>query len=102
MRVRFFSSSPGIDAATQRKLDDFQELFVEARECISDTVESTDSIYFDEDAEDAIAAVGAAVAEFEAIVADLDEATRGEVMRANGLKVEQLKGELELALHHDH
>jgi len=100
--TRFFSSSAGIDTATQKRLDEFQDLFVEARECIGDTVESTDSVYFDEDAEEAMAAVNVAVAAFDAIIADLDEATRGEVMRANGLKVEQLKGELEMALHPDH
>jgi hypothetical protein len=70
--------------------------------CIEDAVESQESTYFDADAEAASDAVDAAVAAYNALIADLDESKRAEVQRANGLKVEQLKGELQAALHPPH
>ena len=39
------------DDALRRRLDDFQDLFVEARLCIEDAVESQETTYFDEEAE---------------------------------------------------
>jgi hypothetical protein len=78
------------------RLDAFQELFVEARLSIEDC---TESAYFDEDAEAAREAVDAAVQTFEQIIADIpDPDQKNRVLRSNGLKVEQLKGELEMAI----
>eukprot|EP00977_Amphora_coffeiformis_P016852 scaffold5337_cov167-Amphora_coffeaeformis.AAC.8 len=84
----------------KKRLDAFQDLFVEARLCIEDVNESAGTKYFEEDIEAATEAVNEAVAAFEALVAevtDMDEKNR--ILRGNGLKVEQLKGELEMALH---
>lgn len=80
-------------------------MFVEARLCIEDVNESAGTKYFDDDAEEAQRAVDEAVQTFEKLIndiGDIDEKNR--VLRGNGLKVEQLKGELELALKggHDH
>ena len=46
----------------REKLNDFQDLFVEARLCLQDTQESLDTVYFEEDLEDSKTAVAAAVA----------------------------------------
>jgi len=87
-------------------LNEFQELFVEARMCIDDVKDSYGTVYYEDDADDAREAVEAAIKHFEALLAeitDIDE--KNKVLRSNGLKVEQLKGELELTLsggHDDH
>lgn len=99
---RCFSSSAD---DIKKTLDEFQDLFVEARLCIEDVQDSVGTTYYEEDAEAAQEAVDEAVTAFETLVEgieDVDEKNR--VLRGNGLKVEQLKGELEMALKggHDH
>lgn len=89
----------------KKRLDDFQDLFVEARLCIEDVVESEGTKYFDEDAEAAQEAVAVAVQAFQNLIDDIESPDeKNRVLRGNGLKVEQLKGELALALEggHDH
>ena len=87
----------------RNRLNAFQDMFVEARLCIEDVVESAETTYFDEDAEEAQRVVGEAVACFEGIVNDIeDKDQKNSVLRGNGLKVEQLKGELQLALDGGH
>lgn len=84
----------------QKRLDGFQDLFVEARLCIEDATESAGTSYFEEDAQAATEAVNEAVAAFEQLVNDVDDDDeKNRILRGNGLKVEQLKGELEMALH---
>mmetsp|Transcript_20754 Transcript_20754/g.34321 ORF Transcript_20754/g.34321 Transcript_20754/m.34321 type:complete len:153 (-) Transcript_20754:185-643(-) len=98
---RSFSTMP--DLELKKRVDTFQDLFVEARLCIEDVVDSAETTYFDEDAEAATEAVTAAVDAFNSIIndlADLDQKNR--VLRSNGLKVEQLKGELEMAMKGGH
>ena len=92
------TTTPASDV--QKRLDEFQDLFVEARLCIEDATDSAGTKYFEEDAEAAMEAVKEAVDCFEQIVngiEDVDEKNR--ILRSNGLKVEQLKGELEMMLH---
>mmetsp|Transcript_21868 Transcript_21868/g.52029 ORF Transcript_21868/g.52029 Transcript_21868/m.52029 type:complete len:199 (-) Transcript_21868:170-766(-) len=89
----------------QVRLNEFQDLFVEARMCIEDVKDSLGTVYYEDDADDAREAVDAAIQHFQALLAeitDIDE--KNKVLRSNGLKVEQLKGELELTLSggHDH
>jgi hypothetical protein len=94
---RFFSVMP--EQELNKRLAVFQDLFVEARYSIEDCTDAAETTYFDEEAEAAKEAVDAAVAEFAAILKDLDELDqKNQVLRGNGLKVEQLKGELQLAL----
>lgn len=105
---RWFSSSSSDSLCPKQiqvRLNEFQELFVEARMCIDDVKDSVGTVYYEDDADDARDAVDAAIQHFEALVAeitDIDE--KNKVLRSNGLKVEQLKGELELTLNggHDH
>eukprot|EP00529_Nitzschia_sp_RCC80_P035260 CAMPEP_0113469400 /NCGR_PEP_ID=MMETSP0014_2-20120614/15878_1 /TAXON_ID=2857 /ORGANISM="Nitzschia sp." /LENGTH=178 /DNA_ID=CAMNT_0000361873 /DNA_START=1 /DNA_END=537 /DNA_ORIENTATION=- /assembly_acc=CAM_ASM_000159 len=101
--VRTFASLSEGDI--RKRLDGFQDLFVEARLCIEDVVESAGTKYFDDDAEEAQRAVDEAVAAFTKLIDDIESADeKNKILRGNGLKVEQLKGELELALKggHDH
>ena len=86
----------------RQRLQVFQDLFVEARLCIEDCEDSADSTYFDDDAEAAQTAVDEAVNNFEELLEELDDERRGSVRRGNGLKVEQLKGELQLVLDGGH
>eukprot|EP00531_Pseudo-nitzschia_arenysensis_P016057 CAMPEP_0116129118 /NCGR_PEP_ID=MMETSP0329-20121206/7759_1 /TAXON_ID=697910 /ORGANISM="Pseudo-nitzschia arenysensis, Strain B593" /LENGTH=173 /DNA_ID=CAMNT_0003623375 /DNA_START=27 /DNA_END=548 /DNA_ORIENTATION=- len=106
--IRCFSSSSTDSLCPKQiqiRLNEFQELFVEARMCIDDVKDSFGTVYYEEDADDARDAVDAAIKNFEALlheITDIDE--KNKVLRSNGLKVEQLKGELELTLSggHDH
>mmetsp|Transcript_19503 Transcript_19503/g.25146 ORF Transcript_19503/g.25146 Transcript_19503/m.25146 type:complete len:154 (-) Transcript_19503:201-662(-) len=98
---RLFSAMP--DDQLNKRVDAFQSLFVEARMCIEDMVDAAETTYFDEDAETAKEAVAAAVDEFKSIINDIEDADqKNRVMRSNGLKVEQLKGELEMAIKGGH
>mmetsp|Transcript_15522 Transcript_15522/g.32141 ORF Transcript_15522/g.32141 Transcript_15522/m.32141 type:complete len:181 (+) Transcript_15522:70-612(+) len=102
----WFSTSDSLcPKQIQVRLNEFQDLFVEARMCIDDVKDSVGTVYYEDDAEDARDAVDAAVKHFKTLLAeitDIDE--KNKVLRSNGLKVEQLKGELELTLSggHDH
>ena len=89
----------------QKRLDEFQDLFVEARLCIEDATDSAGTRYFEDDAQAAIDAVNEAVQAFQRLIDDIEnEDEKNRVLRSNGLKVEQLKGELEMAIKggHDH
>ena len=93
------------DNDLKKRLDAFQDLFVEARLSIEDCTDSAGTKYFDEEAEAAQEAVDEAVEAFKTLIADIDDDDqKNSVLRGNGLKVEQLKGELQMALHggHDH
>lgn len=90
------------DDDLRARLDTFQDLFVEARMSIEDCAEEAGTTYFDEEAEIATEAVNEAVQCFDKLLLELDEETKGRVVRQNGLKVEQLKGELKLVLNGGH
>jgi hypothetical protein len=99
---RFFSTTMPDDQLNKR-LNTFQDLFVEARLCLEDVADAAETTYFDEDAETAKEAVAAAVDEFNSIINDIEDADqKNRVLRSNGLKVEQLKGELEMAIKGGH
>ena len=72
---------------------------MEARMSIEDANDSVGTTYFEEDAEMARESVEDAVKAFEKLIDDIeDENEKNRILRGNGLKVEQLKGELEMAL----
>jgi hypothetical protein len=63
------------------------------------TTHHKETTYFDEEAETAKEAVEKAVGAFQTIIADIEDIDqKNSVLRSNGLKVEQLKGELQMAL----
>jgi len=71
--------------------------------CIDDLNDSVGTTYYDEDAEEAREAVETAVENFQALLKEItDIEQKNRVLRSNGLKVEQLKGELELTLKGGH
>ena len=71
--------------------------------CIEDAVDSAESTYFDEEAESAKSAVEEAVTAFDKLIDEIDDADqKNGVLRSNGLKVEQLKGELQMAMNGGH
>merc|ERR1712216_764883 len=102
VRIRCLSSTAMGDEELRQRLDVFQDLFTEARMCIEDCQDAAETTYFDEEAETAREAVQAAIDNFEELLGDLDARQKQSVMQGNGLKVEQLKGELELALNGGH
>jgi hypothetical protein len=102
-KCRFLATMP--DSDLNKRLEQFQELFVEARLTIEDCNDAAGTKYFNEEAEAATEAVKEAVTAFSNILNDIeDEDQKNRVLRGNGLKVEQLKGELEMAVKggHDH
>ncbi|CAM9631499.1 unnamed protein product [Ectocarpus sp. 12 AP-2014] len=87
----------------RRKMDEFNDLFVTAREEMEYAEESKETTYFDEEAAAAKEAVEEAVALFEEVLGSVDEKKRTEIMRSSGLRVEQLKAELDqLLISDDH
>lgn len=101
--ARYFAAMA--DSDLKKRLDAFQDLFVEARLVLEDCTDAAGTTYFDEEAEAAQEAVDEAVEAFQTLIADIDDNDqKNRVLRGNGLKVEQLKGELQMALNggHDH
>jgi len=99
---RAFSSGHMKDEEIRSRLNTFQDLFVEARLCIEDCADAADTVYFDEEAKSAADAVDEALSFYEDLLEDLHESQRNDIRRSNGLKVEQLKGELKLAAEGGH
>lgn len=102
---RSFASSSLDSTEINSRLNEFQDLFVEARMCIDDVKDSVGTVYFEDDSEEAREAVRAAIDCFDALIQEItDPVERNKILRSNGLKVEQLKGELEMTLseHDDH
>ncbi|CAM9287654.1 unnamed protein product [Laminaria digitata] len=63
--------------------------------------ESKETTYFDEEAAAAKEAVDEAVALFEEVLSSVSDQKRTEIMRGSGLRVEQLKAELDQLLASD-
>mmetsp|Transcript_30920 Transcript_30920/g.69463 ORF Transcript_30920/g.69463 Transcript_30920/m.69463 type:complete len:145 (-) Transcript_30920:319-753(-) len=99
---RYLSSQHGLDPKLKARMDALADMFVEARDEIEMAEESKGTTYFNEEATVAEEAVTAAIKEYRTIRDSLDEPARGEFERGNGLKMEQLKAELELLLESDH
>ncbi|XP_010535114.1 PREDICTED: uncharacterized protein LOC104810483 [Tarenaya hassleriana] len=84
-------SPPDVNKA----VDEINMKFAEAREEIEMAMESKETVYFDEEAECARAAVAEVVEMFERLLRRLPEGQRAAVQRSMGLKIEQLKAELQ-------
>ncbi|XP_027366879.1 uncharacterized protein LOC113873100 [Abrus precatorius] len=96
IRHNLRSFSGGSSELDQTKeVDTINLKFAEAREEIEMALESKDTVYFDEEAECARAAVNEVVGLFEELLAKLPERERGALQRSMGLKIEQLKAELQ-------
>ncbi|KAJ1424960.1 hypothetical protein SESBI_11354 [Sesbania bispinosa] len=78
-----------------KEVDTINLKFAEAREEIEMALESKDTVYFDEEAECARAAVNEVLSMFDGLLARLPERERAALQRSMGLKIEQLKAELQ-------
>lgn len=85
----------------RKRIGEFQDLFVAAREDIEFAQDAQGTTYFNEEAEVARDSVDEAVAVFEQIKDSLDEKARVDFEQGNGLKVEQLIQELEIVMDAD-
>ncbi|XP_061967886.1 embryogenesis-like protein [Populus nigra] len=78
-----------------REVDMINLKFAEAREEIDMASESKETVYFDEEAECARAAVKEVTDMFEGLLGKLPESEKAALQRSMGLKMEQLKAELQ-------
>ncbi|KAB5568454.1 hypothetical protein DKX38_002247 [Salix brachista] len=78
-----------------REVDMINLKFAEAREEIDMASESKETVYFDEEAECARAAVKETMDMFEGLLGKLQESEKAALQRSMGLKMEQLKAELQ-------
>lgn len=94
---RRYGSDAGGDSApdVNKAVDEINLKFVEAREEIEMAMESKETVYFDEEAECARAAVAEVLEMFEGLLRRLPEGERAALQRSMGLKIEQLKAELQ-------
>ncbi|KAF5444528.1 hypothetical protein F2P56_033652 [Juglans regia] len=93
-----YSAQPGGSVAEfdqNREVDMINLKFAEAREEIEMAMESKETVYFDEEAECARAAVKEVLDMFNGLLAKLPESERAALQRSMGLKIEQLKAELQ-------
>ena len=86
-------SSESVDH--NKEVDTINLKFAEAREEIEMAMESKETVYFNEEAECARAAVKEVLDRFEGLLAKLPESQRAALQRSMGLKIEQLKAELQ-------
>ncbi|KGN46106.1 uncharacterized protein LOC101219561 [Cucumis sativus] len=86
------SSEPDFDQV--REVDRINLKFAEAREEIESAMESKETVYFDEEAECARDAVKEVLELYEGLLAKLSDSERKALQRSMGLKIEQLKAEL--------
>ncbi|OIW06578.1 hypothetical protein TanjilG_03972 [Lupinus angustifolius] len=86
-------SSESLDQ--NKEVDTINLKFAEAREEIEMALESKDTVYFDEEAECARASVNEVLDLFEGLLAKLSEKDRAALQRSMGLKIHQLKAELQ-------
>ncbi|VFR00322.1 unnamed protein product [Cuscuta campestris] len=82
-------------ADADRVVDEINLKFAEAREEIESAMESKETLYFDEEAECARKAVNEVLELYEGLLQKLPEKEREAIQRSMGLKIEQLKAELE-------
>lgn len=78
-----------------KEVDMINLKFAEAREEIEMAMESKETVYFDEEAECARAAVKEVLDMFNGLLAKLPESERAALQRSMGMKIEQLKAELQ-------
>ncbi|GAB2270273.1 hypothetical protein Dimus_005178 [Dionaea muscipula] len=89
------SSSTTPDFDVHKVVDEINLKFAEAREEIESAMDSKETVYFDEEAESARAAVKQVLEMFEDLLEKLKGRERDALLRSMGLKIEQLKAELQ-------
>ncbi|XP_052202515.1 embryogenesis-like protein [Diospyros lotus] len=80
---------------TSKEVDTINLKFAEAREEIEAAMDSKETVYFDEEAVCARDAVKEVLEMYEGLLSKLPENEKAAIQRSMGLKIEQLKAELE-------
>lgn len=80
---------------TDKVVDEINLKFAEAREEIEMAMESKETVYFNEEAEAARDVVKQVLDLYDGLLSKLPEKERSGIQRSMGLKIEQLKAELE-------
>eukprot|EP00250_Pteridium_aquilinum_P025112 c3016_g1_i1 orf=62-448(+) len=86
-----FSSAAGYTD----EVDEINSKFAEAREEIEMAMESKETVYFDEEARTARDAVHLVLHKYQTLLDKLPNTDKGSLQRSMGLKMEQLKAELD-------
>ncbi|KAL0432768.1 UNVERIFIED_CONTAM: hypothetical protein Slati_2611100 [Sesamum latifolium] len=94
-QFRIFQEFRCYSVDTDKEVDRINMKFAEAREEIESAMESKETLYFNEEAECARAAVSEVLEMYQGLLKKLPESERAAIQRAMGLKIEQLKAELE-------
>ncbi|XP_062097951.1 embryogenesis-like protein [Humulus lupulus] len=92
--LRKYSGGSGGELDQNKEVDTINLKFAEAREEIEMAMESKETVYFNEEAECARAAVKEVLDLFEGLLAKVSESEKAALRRSMGLKIEQLKAEL--------
>ncbi|MFS7912831.1 hypothetical protein Hanom_Chr02g00134481 [Helianthus anomalus] len=90
-----FNICRSYNVETDKVVDEINLKFAEAREEIEMAMESKETVYFNEEAECARAVVKEVLDMYHGLLSKLPEKERGGIQRSMGLKIEQLKAELE-------
>lgn len=94
-RDQIFQNLRLYSGETDREIDKINLKFAEAREEIESAMESKETVYFDEEAECARAAAKEVFDLYEGLLQRLPQNEKASIQRSMGLKIEQLKAELE-------
>lgn len=95
----YYSTESGAESGTEldynKEVDMINLKFAEARDEIEMAMESKETVYFNEEAECARDAVKEVLDRFEGLLRKLKESEKEALRRSMGLKIEQLKAELQ-------
>ncbi|KAL6962554.1 hypothetical protein U1Q18_037512 [Sarracenia purpurea var. burkii] len=80
---------------SSKEVDEINLKFAEAREEIETAMDSKETVYFDEEAECARDAVKQVLEMYRGLLEKLPEKEKAAIQRSMGLKIEQLKAELD-------
>lgn len=92
--VRFYSAAPVKQDEYNEIVEEINSKFADAREEIELAAESKETVYFNDEAENAKTAVKVVLDLYNGLLNRLSESERGALQRSMGLKMEQLKAEL--------
>jgi len=81
-----------------KRRQEFQDLFAEAKLALEDAEESMDTTYFDDDLEEAKRAVAECLDAYKSLLKEAEEKVANSLRRENGLKVEQMTAQLDQIL----
>ncbi|OMO89010.1 hypothetical protein CCACVL1_08064 [Corchorus capsularis] len=94
-KLRKYSTESTSELDVNKEVDSINLKFAEAREEIEMAMESKETVYFNEEAECARAAVKEVLDMFDGLLEKLPQSEKAALQRSMGLKIEQLKAELQ-------